>query len=257
MGSELQFGESDFTWALWVKTAEDCAGNKVHLGVEDDGADRTHLWLGCAVNDVPWVACPDGPAGGRAAGYFTSISSGTDGGGYCGRTVINDGAWHHLVVTKSGHASAALTLYVDGEVDVVGTYAFTAPFQFFDSPELAVGAFSRDTYQAVGVFDEVAIWLRALDPAEIQALYRRGALRLSMRARLCADLACSENPAFGGPGGDPNAALWDPPGSLVPGAALGLGDLPRARFFQYRARFESDVAGKSPALAAVTVTGAR
>ena len=110
---------------------------------------------------------------------------------------------------------------------------------------------------SIGVFDEVAIWRRALTPAEVASLHRRGALRLSMQVRACADASCGDAPSFAGPGRDPSASFWDPPGSLAPDATVTLDGPQEGRFFQYKARFESDVPGESPALFAATVTGAR
>jgi hypothetical protein len=160
--SDFQFGLEDFTWALWVRTTEDCAGNKVHLGVEDSGTQTdTHLWLGCA--PPSYSGCPLGAAGGRAGGYFTSAQGTGDGGGFCSAKVINDGVWHHLAVTKEGHLNATVRLYVDGVEEDVEAMSFTELFDFTGNPQLTVGAFSGGSYQAVGAFDEVAIWDSALE----------------------------------------------------------------------------------------------
>lgn len=258
-GGDLQFGYDDLTWSLWVKTTSDCVGNNVYLGAEDPGAGVAHMWLGCA-ETLEWVdPCPDEAAGGtRAAGFFISDQgSAVDGGGVCGRTIIDDGRWHHLALTKQGHEIAELRLYVDGELEQSTVAGFINPLDFTSSPELAIGAFSNGTYQAQGAFDEVAIWRRALSDAEIRALHRRGALRLGFQVRACADAGCATPIAYAGPGGSPDTWFDEPPQALAPGAPWELPPAPPAPWFQYRARFESDVAGQSPWLRSVTVTGQR
>lgn len=252
--SDFQFDEGDFTWALWVRTTQDCTGNKVHLGVED-GSPGAHLWLGCA--PPSYENCPAGAAGGRAAGYLTS-AQGTDldGDGFCSAKVITDGAWHHVALTKQGHASAVVRLYVDGLEEDVRMMSFVGPFVFAEAPQLAVGAFSGGSYKAAGTFDEVAIWLRALDPDEITALYHRGALRLGLQVRPCPDATCATGGAFTGPGLQAGTFFLDPPYADEPGTAVPITGVPASRFFQYLVRFETDVPGLSPGLEAVTLTAA-
>ena len=249
--ADLDFGTEDFTWALWARSTEDCSGNKVYLGIEDAGADRTHLWLGCAASTNS--NCPDGPAGGRAAGTFRSDHGAADGSGFCGVSRIDDGAWHHLALVKQGHPDSFLRLYVDGVLEFESSATFVAPLSFLDAPELAVGAFSRGTYQASGAFDEVAVWRRALGSGEISALYRRGALRLSFQVRTCDDADCSGTSRFVGPAADTAAFFVEPPATLEPGAPVPIGDDVRGRHLQYRAYFESDIANLSPALEAVVL----
>lgn len=251
--ADFQFGTSDFTWALWVRTTESCVGNRVHLGVEDVGVDRAHLWLGCT-DSVANSNCPSGEAGGRAGGTFLSQHNANEGVTVCGTTRINDGAWHHLAVVKAGHANATLTLYVDGEAEDASAGTFVAPIELFDAPELTVGAFSTGTYQASGAFDEVAIWRRALAANEVRALHRRGVLRLSFQVRTCEDAACAQGEAFAGPGLDASAWFEEPATALGPGAPVTLAGVPLARFLQYKARLQSDVAGLSPGLLSVSVT---
>lgn len=250
---DFQLGTSDFTWALWVRTTESCVSNRVYLGVEDVGVDRAHLWLGCT-DGLLNMNCPSGDAGGRAGGTFRSQHDADDGGNLCGQTRINDGAWHHLAVVKEGHPNATLTLYVDGEEEDVTAGIFVAPIELFDAPELAIGAFSTGTYQASGAFDEVAIWRRALASNEVRSLHRRGVFRLSLQVRTCDDAACVQGGAFAGPGLDGAAWFVEPASALGPGTPVALDGVPLARFLQYKARLESDVAGLSPGLLSVSVT---
>jgi parallel beta-helix repeat protein len=87
-----------------------------------------------------------------------------------------------------------------------------------------------------GTIDEVAIWNRSLDAAEIMNLYKRGAERLNITVRSCDDSACA---------GD----AWGDTYEHMPQ------DLTEAneRYFQYRAMFETDYNIHTPELYNVTV----
>ncbi len=250
-GSGLNFGSSDFTWSLWVKTTESCSSNRVHLGAEDSIAAPTHLWLGCTVSSQ----CPNGDGTGRAGGTFCSHNDTADDcQGYCGKTEINDGAWHQLVVVKQGHDPGTIRLFVDGKDDLVSPTdtAFSKPFTFTAGTELTVGAFSEGTYQSAGTFDEVAIWRRALSPSEVSAMYRRGRLRLSLQVRVCSQSDCSDAPPFVGPSGATSSYL-DPEDELSPPSAVPLQGLTPGRYFQYQASFSGET---SPELHSVTIHAA-
>jgi hypothetical protein len=249
----FQFGTEDFTWALWMKSGSNCAtNNRVFLGVEDDGFDRVHLWLGCT-DPLNNGSCGQGENGGRAGGTFRSRHGAADGGSLCGESQINDDNWHHLAVVKAGHPDALLSLYVDGELEDTNDVTFIEALDFFDGPELAIGAFSNGTYTTSGNFDEVAIWRRALSAGEIRALHRRGAFRLAFQVRSCADAGCTLASMFAGPGQDSAAWFVDPPAASAAGTEMPLGGL-AAQFLQYRVMFESDLQDESPGLRAVTVT---
>ncbi|HEU4534383.1 MAG TPA: LamG domain-containing protein, partial [Polyangiaceae bacterium] len=260
--SPLNFGTSDFTWAVWVKTTQACPpespplGNRVHVGAEDIGAGRTHFWLGCTSITGN---CPDADGTGRAGGTFCTRDGGVDACvNFCGRTVINDGAWHHVAVVKRGHAPGAVRLFVDGAPDLAvpdRPFSFPVPVEFDPGIEFAVGGFSENRFPSAGAFDEVAIFRRALGDDEIGALYRRGALGLALRVRACAQPDCSDA-AFLGPAGAASAYL-DATEGRPPTEPSALRGLPPARYFQYEAAFESTAPGVSPELYAVDVFASR
>jgi hypothetical protein len=255
--SGLNFGVSDFTWSYWVRSTQDCPptnppyGNRVHLGYDESSGDRTHLWLGCASTAGSSCAAPDGT--GRAGGTWCSRQSpSSDCVGFCGRTPINDGKWHHVAVVKQGHNPGTLSLFVDGKVDtpVVPT-AFATPIAVEPGIELAVGAFSGGTFPAAGDFDEVAVFRRALGGDEVRSLYLRGALSLSIRVRVCKLPDCSDDPPFAGPAA--GAAFDDATPSLAPPAAADLSGLGRGRYVQYAAALASAAADASPELVDVRI----
>ncbi len=246
--SDFQFGITDVTWMLWVNTTHPCpsanppSGNRVYLGAEEGVApgDGTHLWLGCS-STITKCSQP-GDETGRAGGTFRPASNNSFS--FCSATVINDGSWHHLALTKSGHPDGIERLYVDGALELEVPYAFIAPLSFESVVELAIGAFSEGTFPAAGAFDEVAIFRRALSDKQIRAIHRRAGARLSLRARACQDAACGDDPPW-------SDDLADD-GSGPPSRALG--DL-RGRYLQYEASF-SGIAAATPELLSVSVTAA-
>ena len=75
-----------------------------------------------------------------------------------------NGAWQHFVLVRSG---SLVTVYRDNVV--VTTFTHTQPF----TPEYIGCKISGGNYYQ-GTMDDMAIWSRALDPAEVDALYNDG-----------------------------------------------------------------------------------
>ncbi|MEM9459411.1 MAG: LamG domain-containing protein [Myxococcota bacterium] len=246
----LSFGHSDFTWSLWFRTADDCAGNRVLMGVENTGDNDAwpHLWLGCTAG--PWDACEGQVVAPRVAGVLTAQQSvPEDGGAICSDSSIDAARWHHAVVTKQGHSESVLSLYFDGELQSQSPAQFLAGIEYPSGHDFAIGAFSRGAYNAAGHLDEVAIWTRALSPEQVAATYRRGALRVMVQARVCLQPDCADEPPFIG-------AWYDPADSLSPGTVLPTDDLPRGRYVQYRvALMRARASLDSPRLASMRLRG--
>lgn len=243
----LAFGEDDFTWSMWFRMDEPCTENHVYLGVDNSdmsGDLGPHLWLGCT-ND-PWDECPGN--GVRAGGVLRSEHSNqTDGTFYCSTSQVDGDQWHHVLVVKEGHVNGTVRFYVDGELEYQGGSDFAAPIEYPDEPDFTIGAFSRGTYPAVGVFDEVAIWRRALSGDEAVAVYQRGANGMRVTVRSCVMADCADDPPWG-------PALVDPPEATGPGSELELAGVPVGRFVQYRVAMTGGGA-KGPALRSVTIRG--
>jgi Concanavalin A-like lectin/glucanases superfamily len=255
-GSDLEFGTSDFTWSLWIRTVQNCAGNKSFIGEDQQAsAGGTHIWLGCAAAGTDVCSGTPGAVGGRAAGYFTSEQGANeDGGGYCGTSRINDDQWHHVVVVKSGHAALEITVYVDGEPESERVHALRSPLTLPSGRPLTIGTFPDGGFEVFGAMDEIAIWRRALSGVEVRALYRRAALDLTLQVRACLGPACADNPPFVGPTG-PGDAHGDHAPTTGPPVPRGL-VLPEARYAQYRVELTGR-AGETPALRSVTLTADR
>jgi len=243
--SAFNFGTDSISWSIWVKSTTPCPGNAVYMGIENPNTGlKPHLWLGCTPSGA------DAGSPGRLGDTFCSTQSVFDDcADATGSRVLTNGSWHHMAIVKSGHASATLSAYLDGSLQGATSASFQKPIVFDDGVEFAIGAFSKGTYPAEGVFDEVAVWRRALTAEEVVALYRRGAQRLTFQVRSCDDPQCTSVP-FAGPSNDPSRTFVDPSSALGPPQAQAIG--PSRRFVQYRAHFESDDASQSPSLYAVT-----
>ena len=96
-----------------------------------------------------------------------------------GKAVVNDGRWHHVAQVVDGRS---LALYVDGKLDVAaplkGTLCPSAS-RFVVGSRTA--AESRFRYR--GSLDDVCLFARALQPKELQAIYRQGSKVLARANR--------------------------------------------------------------------------
>ena len=99
---------------------------------------------------------------------------------------FDDDAWHHLVITKSSTGSA---VYFDGSLvlqDNMGAGPFSPATGF------GLGLNEIGTYGLEADFDDVRLWARALDAAEVADLYSHSA-----HAELTVDLGPAEARAMG------------------------------------------------------------
>ncbi|MCA1684194.1 MAG: fibronectin type III domain-containing protein, partial [Actinobacteria bacterium] len=83
---------------------------------------------------------------------------------------LNDGAWHHVVVTYNG---TTLTAYLDGLS--LGTRTFSASLSTLNPSGLTVGAdFQGGGYSLYGGLDEVAVYPVTLTAAQVGAHFSAG-----------------------------------------------------------------------------------
>ncbi|MCX6246157.1 MAG: LamG domain-containing protein [Bacteroidetes bacterium] len=81
---------------------------------------------------------------------------------------LDDGIWHHMVVTYTSSTHTIRT-YLDGSlVTTDATYVISVG----DDMGFSIGIGSQGTY--TGLIDEVGLWGRALSDSEVQALYNGG-----------------------------------------------------------------------------------
>jgi Concanavalin A-like lectin/glucanases superfamily len=244
-GGYFDYGTGGFTYATWVKLF-DCTRSRSHrevIGGAGTG-DTPHMWIG--------VLCPDSCTG--RDGVFMNWLDNTRMGGTvstCSGAVLDDGNWHLIVGTKEGHASPSATLrvYVDGKLAGSTTYNYGGGSFTYDAGEIRIGSFNLNDpeYNAPMVVDETAIWKRTLDVEEIEALFRRGAVRTELQFRACDDPACDGEPFVGPDGTTATYFVSDGEHDI---AGLGLA----GRYAQYRARLSTAMPMVSPQLLAVTAS---
>lgn len=147
--------DNSLSFEMWVNTVQDCTDNKVFLGKY--GGPLGSSW---------WVGCTDG-------GFAVFSLKDTDKVklAITGTVAINDANWHHIVAVRDASADSN-SLYVDAVLDVSDTINYTGVFS--NTGELALGN-HFNSYFLDGLLDEVALYDRALTPAEIQAHYNAGA----------------------------------------------------------------------------------
>ncbi|MEZ5401587.1 MAG: LamG domain-containing protein [Bryobacteraceae bacterium] len=93
---------------------------------------------------------------------------------------IADNRWHHVVAVSRRLPPSPPTIYVDGVLAAKGTR--NVPLDDLDNKARvwlgrhhANEVVPRDDIYFEGAIDEFTVYRRALDPAEIRALYRAGA----------------------------------------------------------------------------------
>lgn len=86
---------------------------------------------------------------------------------------LSNGEWYHLAFVYDGKAESALRtrIYVNGVLDSV--HASDSSFSP-NTQDVQVGGLPGGGEPFIGKLDELALWTRALTPAEIQSVYETG-----------------------------------------------------------------------------------
>ena len=160
---DVSDGNDDFDWTstdsftieLWMNSTQCCSGNKVFIG-RDDGS--LHWWIGGSQSgDVAAFQLMDR----TRTGKFIS-----------GGPPINDGSWHHIVAVREGSIDLN-RLYVDGVEEANDTHDYSQGFDSTDA--LNIGYINLSPYyRYTGLIDELAVYNRALTPAEIEDHWNSG-----------------------------------------------------------------------------------
>jgi hypothetical protein len=136
-----------------------CTGpsNEVIIG-RDDTVNDLHWWLGC-------------DATGKATFQLRNTPGGTVAP-ITGGPAINDGNWHHLVAVRDRNAGLN-RLYVDSVEVISASRAYTVDFD--STAAVNIGWLNLGSlFRYEGSVDEVALYSKALSPAEIAAHYNNG-----------------------------------------------------------------------------------
>jgi len=164
-GSNFPTGAMPRTVSVWIKTS--VATNQV---VFDYGNTQGFYWYQRLYIDVYNLesGC-QGTYSGTEGNYAILVGTAGTGTNVCDNQPINDGQWHHIVLTSDG---TNLTIYTDGQFRSTGqpvsidTVLFGTAMigQSKDSPGTSFN----------GAIDDVRIYDRNLSTVEIESLYNSG-----------------------------------------------------------------------------------
>ena len=99
-----------FSAGVWVKTTQNCEGNKVYIGRYGTAYSEGRWWLGCSPGASPGVG---------VARFHMRDSLYVNARSAMGSTQINDGEWHYLTGVWDGTDT---NLYVDGVYEATVSY---------------------------------------------------------------------------------------------------------------------------------------
>lgn len=104
----------------------------------------------------------------------------------CSGCTVEDGNWHHTLITFSPGTTNGLSLYIDGElINQVNTGGISS----FTADSLVIGGLDGGNY-ADGIFDDLLIYDRVLTSSEALALYET-ALGSTLTQLVCVGSASS------------------------------------------------------------------
>jgi uncharacterized repeat protein (TIGR01451 family) len=143
--------------------------------------------------------------------------------------VINDGGWHHIVVTWQS-STGSLQIYVDGQL--ADSQVLQEGYEIVNEGTLVlgqdqdkVGGLFQDSQALQGTLDEVAIFDRVLAYEEIRDIYLRGALKVEFEVQSCDDPWCDGETLGGLYPAHTNPEVFPPAFAI---------DVPDNLYFQYR-----------------------
>lgn len=192
--TSLHLSTGDFTVELWFQWAQ--------LGYR--GQAPLVIKMAVAPNIDGWNFAVDGPifrTGGGDHNTGTQVS-------FPAADFPQRGVWYHAAAVKRG---GTIELYLNGDQATVST-----PINVFFDSNSADMVFGYDPTQGdylVGQLDEVTVYDRALDPAEIAAIYHAGSAGKCVPPPIQPPTASAGGPYTGSEG---SAVSFDASGSADP-----------------------------------------
>ncbi len=155
--SVLDFGTGDFTISAWINMTATERGTVYAKGGDNSGGIRYTFAMGEGNNDGKMTLTTDDDS--------TKVQA-------MGGTIVNDGAWHHVVAMRSG---TDLLVYVDGVLDGTNTVPEGYDLSGTSQANALIGAITdaRDATGATlekffaGIIDDVRVYNRALSAEEV------------------------------------------------------------------------------------------
>jgi hypothetical protein len=151
---------TNFSIEFWFKSTQTFSGSdfgQPHCSQWWQGAGMVDADTSGAANDFGVSFCDGKVIAGTGTPELSVASSGT----------YNNGAWHHVVFTRT-QSTGAMILYVDGAS--VGTTTGTTA-ALTSTANITLGRMNPGGQPFAGTLDEVAVYTTVLSPATIAAHY--------------------------------------------------------------------------------------
>ncbi len=207
LNTRYDFGSTtSFTISMWVNWSS-CSSN-MRLISNGSGSNSNGFLIYCNGS---------GGSPGKLGFVIGSGGSSANSIGLMTNNTYNDNKWHHLVM-NANQSTKQLRVFIDGSLATVTSFlcgTLTAnvldysacPAVANNSGKTTIGSHIGLANFWNGYIDEVAIWTRALQSAEILQLYRRGANRIKYQVRTCSTVTdCTD---------DSTGANWKGPDGTV------------------------------------------
>lgn len=90
--------------------------------------------------------------------------------------VLNDGSWHHVVMTYDGSSSAAgVKVYIDGvDTSLSVTQDNISSGSFLNNKAFSLGALAGEDFWLDGKIEEASVWNKVLTQADVDNIYNSG-----------------------------------------------------------------------------------
>lgn len=223
-------GNSARSLTAWIKLDEQHVRRALHAVL---------TWGPAANNSAFWVQIDESSGVNKlAAGFF---------GNDLIPDVALDYSWHHIAVT---YDATTLKLYIDGLL--VGQKSIAGVNTQMTAVFVGLDNFGQSNYFD-GWIDELAVYSEALTPQTIARQYQTGSNYIQMQVAACDDSVCADD-RFVGPDGTPQTTYSDELSVGGLSNTVLLQNLPRSRYFRYRAAFVKDEVNSSRTLTRVEAT---
>jgi hypothetical protein len=175
--AELRFGTSiDFSVALWMKSTSSFDDNRGNGGTNYDPAIISNKNWNSGTN-AGWVIAGNASnAGFNGVGNLEwNIGDGSNRVDFDATNVpVNDGSWHHIVVThdRDGDAEFFLNGRKVGAATISHLGNIDSGLPTCVATDGTLGTVWENRFP--GAIDDVAIWRRLLTTEEVTSLYTRG-----------------------------------------------------------------------------------
>jgi len=183
--SMLDFGTGDFTISAWINLTAIERATVYAKGGDNSGGIRYTLAMGEANDNQMTLTTDDNSSKVQARGG----------------TVVNDGAWHHVVGMRAGTVSMVyVDGILDGSIDLPEGYDLSGASQH----NALIGAITSNTDGSLeklfaGIIDDVRIYDRALSADEVSELAAAAAAPVELVAAFAFGAQLLDCPTFNDP----------------------------------------------------------